>query len=33
MDADARTLVIEEPALDPAAGGVGTVPAGHVARV
>ena len=33
VDADARTLVIEEPALDTATGGVGTAPAGRVARV
>ena len=33
VDADARTLVIEEPALDTATGGVGPVPAARVARV
>jgi muramoyltetrapeptide carboxypeptidase len=33
VDAGARTLVIEDPALDAATGGVGTAPAARVARV
>jgi muramoyltetrapeptide carboxypeptidase len=33
VDADARTLLIEEPALDTATGGVGTAPTAHIARV
>jgi muramoyltetrapeptide carboxypeptidase len=33
VDADGRTLVIEEPALETATGGVGTAPAARVARV
>ena len=33
VDADARTLVIDEPALDTASGGVSTAPAARVARV